>query len=168
MNKKVLIVEDDLSLAQILSKEFSDNGYDVLLATKLAEINHDTFDFAVVDLRLKGEFGLNIIPIIKERSPKCRIVVLTGYGSVTTAVEAVKLGASEYLTKPVSFDQLHQALLGKTTPVDESDLQRPSLSQMEHEYIDYVLTKNKGNISKTAKALGLHRQSLQRKLKKYT
>lgn len=168
MNKKVLIVEDDLSLAQILSKEFSDNGYDVLLATKLAEINHDTFDFAVVDLRLKGEFGLNIIPIIKERSPNCRIVVLTGYGSVTTAVEAVKLGASEYLTKPVSFDQLHQALLGKTTPVDESDLQRPSLSQMEHEYIDYVLTKNKGNISKTAKALGLHRQSLQRKLKKYT
>lgn len=172
MNPKVLILEDDLSLAQSLSQEFNEHGYEVHMATQFSEVPQNViFDFAVIDLRLKGEFGLNIIEQLKDASPECRIVILTGYGSITTAVEAVKLGAVDYLTKPASFEKIEQALLGKKLelgPTPKEGLQAPSLSQIEHEYIDYMLTKNKGNISKTAKDLGLHRQSLQRKLKKYT
>lgn len=171
MNKKTLILEDDPNLAQSLAQEFTEHGYEVVKASQFSEVPEDVkFDFAVIDLRLKGEFGLNVIEKLKTRSPLCRIVVLTGYGSITTAVEAVKLGAVDYLTKPASFEMIEQALLGqklegaKNTAGSDS----PSLSQIEHEYINYVLTKNKGNISKSARELGLHRQSLQRKLKKYT
>jgi two-component system response regulator RegA len=92
---------------------------------------------------------------------------LSGYGSITTAVEAVKRGATDYLTKPASFELIEAALMGRRTKAGE-DLKTPSLSEIEHEYIDFLLTKNQGNITKTAKELGLHRQSLQRKLKKYT
>lgn len=171
MKKKVLILEDDLSLAQSLVQEFNEHGYEAFMATKFSDVPRFNFDFAVVDLRLKGEFGLNILNQLKQESPNCRIVILTGYGSITTAVESVKLGAVDYLTKPASFERIEKALLGVKEgqeTLEAAPMQAPSLSQMEHEYIDYMLTKNKGNISKTAKALGLHRQSLQRKLKKYT
>jgi two-component system response regulator RegA len=137
------------------------------MASKLAEIVPSNLDYAILDLRLSGEFGLDAITIIKKKSPDCRIVILSGYGSITTAVEAVKRGAIDYLTKPASFELIESALLGTRKNVSE-DLKTPSLSEVEHEYIDFLLTKNRGNITKTAKDLGLHRQSLQRKLKKYT
>ncbi len=169
MNKKTLILEDDLNLAQSLAQEFTEHGYDVIKASQFSEVPEDVqLDFAVIDLRLKGEFGLNVLEKLKTRSPLCRIVVLTGYGSITTAVEAVKLGAVDYLTKPASFEMIEQALLGQKLESTDKTGDSPSLSQIEHEYINYVLTKNKGNISKSARELGLHRQSLQRKLKKYT
>jgi two-component system response regulator RegA len=167
MRKRLLILEDDLSLAKSLKQEFEDHEYKVIIAYKLSEIAPQNLDFAILDLRLAGEFGLDAISIIKKKSPDCRIVILSGYGSITTAVEAVKRGAIDYLTKPASFELLESALLGKRTNIDE-DFKTPSLSEVEHEYIDFLLTKNQGNITKTAKDLGLHRQSLQRKLKKYT
>lgn len=167
MKKTLLILEDDLRLARSLAREFEDNGYDVCIAESARDIPNRQTSFAIVDLRLGGEFGLDAIEKIKKISPDCRIVVLSGYGSITTAVEAVKRGAIDYLTKPASFSVIESALRGQRV-LSEPDFKAPSLSQVEHEYIDFILTKNKGNISKTAKALGLHRQSLQRKLKKYT
>lgn len=167
MNKRVLIVDDDVRLAKTLACEFEDHDYQPWVSHRISEIPQQVFDFAVVDLRLVGEFGLDAIEVILKHSSHCRIVVLSGYGSVATAVEAVKRGAVDYLLKPASFQQLESAFFGKAHSTEKA-LALPSLSRVEHEYIEYVLTKNQGNITKTAKDLGLHRQSLQRKLKKFS
>ncbi|MBX3040967.1 MAG: response regulator [Bdellovibrionaceae bacterium] len=167
MKKTVLILDDDESLAKSLASEFHDHGYEPTVVHSLKEIPALAFDCAVVDIRLRGEFGLDAIKMLKKNSESCQIVVLSGYGSIATAVEAVKLGAIDYLTKPVGFELIVAALEGRLMK-PEPDFKPQSLSQVEHEHIDFVLTKNQGNISKTAKDLGLHRQSLQRKLKKYT
>lgn len=165
----VLLLEDDLNLASSLKREFEDHGFDVILASRISEIpDSSALTHAVLDLRLSGgEFGLEAISKIKDKSPDAKIVVLSGYGSITTAVEAVKRGALDYLTKPASFAEILSALEGRRV-AEDADFKRRSLSEIEHEYIDFVLTKNRGNISRTAKDLGIHRQSLQRKLKKYT
>jgi two-component system response regulator RegA len=167
MPKSVLILDDDVRLAKALACEFQDHEYVPTVAHRIQEIPQTGFDYAVVDLRLVGEFGLDAIEVILKNAPDCKIVILSGYGSVASAVEAVKRGAIDYLLKPASFQQIESAFLGKVRD-PETDLAPPTLSKVEHEYIDYVLTKNRGNITKTAKDLGLHRQSLQRKLKKYS
>lgn len=161
----LLIVEDDQRLRDSIAIEFTEKGYAVSTADSLKTIENKNYEFAIVDMRLNGASGLNVVEHLKQISPNCRIVILTGYGSISTAVEAIKLGAINYLTKPADIDKIEQALLGKN--VENAKQKQPiTLSQQEHEYIEYVLTQNDGNISKTAKALGLHRQSLQRKLKK--
>lgn len=165
--KTVLILDDDRSLAQSLACEFQDHGYIPTVAHSIREIPKKNFKFAIIDLRLNGEFGLDAIKVIQSQSEQCRIVVLSGYGSIATAVESMSLGAVDYLTKPASFEVIEAALEGRLKKPDP-EFKPQSLSQVEHEHIDFVLTKNQGNISKTAKDLGLHRQSLQRKLKKYT
>jgi two-component system response regulator RegA len=164
--KKVLLLEDDENFSRALGQEFTEHGYEVTALKSIKELTPTRFDYAVVDLRLAGEFGLEAVRILKEKLPEIRILVLSGYVSISTAVEAVKRGAVNYLAKPASFAAIEAALLGKAAPATE--LKTPSLSQMEHEYIDFVLTRNNGNISKTAKDLGILRQSLQRKLKKYS
>lgn len=166
---RVIIVEDDQHLSGILKKEFISQHFTVECATHIGEIPlSQKFDYGVVDMRLaRGDFGLQALEILKTHSPDIKVVILSGYGSITTAVEAVKKGAVDYLTKPASFEQIYQALMGQKIS-SESDFKRRSLAEVEHEYIDFLLTKNQGNISQTAKDLGLHRQSLQRKLKKYT
>lgn len=169
MKSHILILEDDLHLASSLQRDFEDHGYAVSLATRLSEIPPQIiFTHAIVDMRLAGaDFGLDGVLKIKATSPEAKIIILSGYGSITTAVEAVKRGALDYLTKPASFAEIERAFAGnRVTP--EATFKRLSLSEAEHEYIDFVLTKNEGNVTKTAKDLGLHRQSLQRKLKKYT
>lgn len=168
MKKQILILEDDVHLAKGLQKDFEDHEYDVTIANRIMEVAKEKiFSHAVVDLRLSGgDFGLDAIDGLKNKNPQIKIVVLSGYGSITTAVEAIKRGAIDYLTKPASFFEIEQALNGKRIK-PETNFKRRSLSEVEHEYIDFVLTKNEGNISKTAKDLGLYRQSLQRKLKKY-
>lgn len=167
MSKKILILDDDVRLAKTLAIEFSDHGYQPIVIKSIGEIPAETLDYAIVDVRLAGEFGLNAIEKIRSRSPDCKIVILSGYGSIATAVDAVKRGAVHYLVKPANFNQLEEALLGKDVK-NKTTLRAPSLSQVQSEYIDYVLVKNEGNISKTAKDLGIHRQSLQRKLKKHS
>lgn len=165
--KSILILEDDQRLALALEKDFTDHGYHVTLADQIKKIPSQNFQYAIIDLRLShGDFGLDVIDLLKSKSPEIQIVILTGYGSITTAIEAVKRGAVDYLTKPSSFEEIEKALFGERIK-KESDYKRRSLSEVEHEYIDFVLTKNEGNISRAAKDLGLHRQSLQRKLKKY-
>lgn len=173
--KKLLLLEDDVRLREALKDDFQDRGYDVVAYESMQSLQNSgdqdkVFDYAILDLRLVNETGLGALIKIREKSSECRIVILTGYGSVATAVEAIKLGAVNYLNKPASADVIEAALkdeLKNSEEIKKTEEKIPSLNQHEHEYIQFVLTQNDGNISKTAKQLGLHRQSLQRKLKKY-
>lgn len=170
--RKLLIVDDNQRFADTLAAEFRDRGYDVTWLESLVAVREAPkleFDYAVVDLRIRQDSGLDVIGVLKDRSPETVIVVLTGYGSIATAVRATKLGAASYLTKPVDIDQLERALLGEE---EDEELPIPdqfqSLYRHEREYIEFVLAECEGNISQAARRLGLHRQSLQRKLRKYT
>jgi len=171
--RSILIVEDNDRLAETLASEFRDRGYAVQRAhdlSSIAAIKNLDVQFAIVDLRLGADSGLDAIQSILGRSPKARIVVLTGYGSIATAVKATKLGAVGYLMKPADVDQVERALNGEV--VDDEEIPIPSefqsLYRHEREYIEFVLAECNGNISQAARRLGLHRQSLQRKLRKYT
>ncbi len=168
----LLIVEDDDDFRETLKLEFSDRGYLVKDADSFQAVSesltHKPYRFAIVDLRLRGDSGLDVIAQVLEHCPNCRIVVLTGYGSIPTAVEAVKRGAVNYLTKPVPIERLEKALWVDLPdePQPESDEPIESLDRHEQDYIEYVLLQCGGNISQAARWLGLHRQSLQRKLKR--
>ncbi|MFP6605706.1 MAG: response regulator [Myxococcota bacterium] len=169
----LLIVEDNLRFADTLATELSDRGYAVETLASLAAVKDaDTarFRYAIVDLRLRQDSGLDVIQEIKDRSPDTHIVVLTGYGSIATAVQATKLGAAHYLTKPVDIDEVERALHSDEYPTEEVPIptEFQSLYRHEREYIEFVLAECEGNISQAARRLGLHRQSLQRKLRKYT
>jgi two-component system response regulator RegA len=169
---KLLIVDDDDAFRESMELEFGDRGYLVYGAADHREAlqvaaNHRP-GFAVIDLRLGAERGLEVLKDLVERIPEIRAVVLTGYGSIATAVEAVKLGARHYLAKPVDPDALEEGFFheeGDATVAPPE--QPPSLALHEREYIEYVLASTGGNISEAARRLGLHRQSLQRKLRKY-
>lgn len=164
--KRLLLLEDDPRLRSALQDDFTDRGYEVTAVDHFGALVDPVFDFAVVDLRLLGESGLSAVPLLREKNPQCKVVVLTGYGSVASAVEAMKSGAVNYLSKPAGADRIEAALLDRLKEqVTQNEL--PSLDRHEHEYIEFVLAQNQGNISRTAKQLGLHRQSLQRKLKKF-
>jgi two-component system response regulator RegA len=172
MTFNTLILEDDIGLRKVLVSEFNDFGHVVFEADEIINIPRKKYDFAVLDLRVKGESSLMVVPQLLNDNLLCKIVILTGFGSIATAIDAMKLGAFNYLTKPASFDQILMSLELKSniggihsSPEIEAN-KRISLSQNEYEYINFVLNQNHGNISKTAKDLGLHRQSLQRKLKK--
>ncbi len=170
---RLLILEDNERFAEALKAEFCDRNYEVLTARNLAELSEASgapIQFAIVDLRLRGDDGLDAIAIIREKSPDAKIVVLTGYGSIATAVQATKRGADNYLTKPVDIDQIEHAFgIGDDArPETAAQKDYPSLARHEREYIEYVLAECGGNISEAARRLGLHRQSLQRKLRKHT
>jgi two-component system response regulator RegA len=168
----LLIVDDDDPFREALSLEFGDRGFHVVSARSAAEAEQVAAQhrpaFAVVDLRLGADRGLEVLAHLVERYPGVRVVVLTGYGSIATAVEAVKLGACHYLTKPVDPDELARAFERvEGDPSVGLPNRPPSLAKHEREYIEYVLAATGGNISEAARRLGLHRQSLQRKLRKY-
>lgn len=170
---RLLVVEDDQRFADTLAAEFRERGYDVTALTEareLAGLDVTDFDYAIVDLRLRDASGLDVVTELKARAPEMRMVVLTGYGSIATAVQATKLGANDYLTKPVDIDALERAFLADESGHDETPIPEmfPSLYRHEREYIEYVLAECGGNISQAARRLGLHRQSLQRKLRKFT
>ena len=169
----LLIVEDNVRFADTLATEMQDRGYEVetlgsLAAVKQADVTK--FRYAIVDLRLRQDSGLDVIQEIKAQSADTRIIVLTGYGSIATAVQATKLGAAHYLTKPVDIDEVERALNTDDLTNDEVPIPHEfqSLYRHEREYIEFVLAECEGNISQAARRLGLHRQSLQRKLRKYT
>lgn len=165
MKDTLLLVEDDARLRKTLKLEFEERNFLVFEADSGQTIPQGNFHYAVVDMRLHGDNGLVALDLVLKNSPDCRAVVLTGYGSIATAVEAIKRGAVNYLTKPVDVETLLKALKGESIDMPEAE-QPISLSRKEHEYIEFMLAQHNGNIAQTAKALGLHRQSLQRKLKK--
>jgi two-component system response regulator RegA len=167
----LLIVEDDHRFADTLAAEFRDRGYvveHVDAIEPLRSLDFRAYGYAVVDLRLRRDSGLDAIAIIRERSPRTRVVILTGYASIATAVQAVKQGAVDYLTKPVDIDELERALLMGGLDSSEVPEEFQSLDRHQREYIEYVLARCDGNISEAARRLGIHRQSLQRKLRKFT
>ena len=168
----LLVVEDDEALRTRLVRAFADRGFLAQGAASTAEAlacSDEAPEYAVVDLRIGDESGLEVIRALLARDPATRIVMLTGYGSIATAVEAIRLGAIHYLTKPADADEILAALRrGETTAASPSPPGEPlSLARAEWEHINRVLSDSGGNISEAARRLGIHRRSLQRKLQKY-
>jgi two-component system response regulator RegA len=168
-NRTLLIVDDDASFRTRLMRAFRDRGFDVAGAGSFDEAigmaQADTPELALVDLRLPGKSGLDLVKALKELDATTSIVVLTGYGSIATAVDSVKLGATSYLTKPVDADQILAAFVG-TESTERSAPTAQSLARVEWEHIQRVLADCGGNLSQAARVLGIHRRSLQRKLSK--
>ena len=172
----ILLVEDDDVFARVMSRALSQRGFTVALAYDAATastlIADDQFVYAILDLNLGGHTSLSLIPKLKQRNPRIRILILTGYASIATAVEAIKLGADNYLAKPADIDEILTALTGEHSIVDEEDNMTPaslepmSVRRLEWEHIQKVLMENDGNISETARQLKMHRRTLQRKLQK--
>ena len=168
---RVLIVEDDATVSLLLARMLDRHGYLVAKATTLQEAltlsASIPLQAAIVDLRLGKESGLTLVPELVSRHTGIRVLVLTGYASIATAVQAIKMGATDYLTKPVNVEEILLALDGeRKRTLRDPLLERPSLRRYEWEYIQKVLAEHDGNISKTARALGLQRRTLQRKLGK--
>jgi len=169
-----LIVDDDEVFRERLCRAFRLRGWDVYgagdAAQALAAAREFGPDLAVVDLRLPGESGLDIVRALRGLDATVCILMLTGYGSIATALEAVRCGANDYLSKPVDVDQIIAAYAGLSQPAPAGARPAasvPSLGRVEWEHIQRVLTDCGGNVSQAAKLLGLHRRSLQRKLSKY-
>jgi len=154
----ILLVDDDERLRSRMSRAFAERGYETQQADgydgAIAIAKRESTEYAVVDLRMPGKSGLELVRELHRIDPATKIVVLTGYGSIATALEAVRLGATHYLTKPADVDAV-------ITSFDRSD------APVEWEHIQRVLTDSGGNITKAAERLGIHRRSLQRKLAKF-
>jgi two-component system response regulator RegA len=171
--RSLLIVEDDDVFRSRLARAFRDRGFEVREARDVEaaarSAGADPPECAVVDLRLGARSGLDVVRALGELDPSTVIVVLTGYGSIATALEAVRLGATHYLTKPADVDEILAAFeRAPGTPDGTPPAQAtPSLARVEWEHINRVLADCDGNISQAARVLGIHRRSLQRKLAKY-
>jgi two-component system, response regulator RegA len=164
---KLLLVDDDDTLREVLSKALTKRGYDVSSAPNVTEAEAIAIEtkpeFAIVDLNMPGGSGLTLIPKLCTICSGIQIVVLTGYASINTAVQAIKLGAVNYLTKPADTDEIINMFdQGKEDVLDKA---KP-LMQVEWDHIQEVLNACDGNISVAARKLGMHRRTLQRKLKK--
>lgn len=172
-NSTLLIADDDEIFRERLARSFRNRGFDVRTAgdckqaVELAKA--DSPEYALVDLRMPGSSGLELVKSLHEIDPSTKIVVLTGYGSIATAVDAVKLGATNYLPKPADADDILAAFERGEAPGEAvtAAYQAPSLARAEWEHIQRVLADCAGNISEAARRLGIHRRSLQRKLGKY-
>ncbi len=177
MNEQtILVVDDDDILRTRLEKAFTKRGLSVICAANQKEAlelaAREQPDLAVLDLKMPDNHGLQMLTEFRKVSPGTRAVILTGYGSIANAVEAVKLGAINYVTKPADADQVLAALgvsIGteKVVPeVDELEKHPPSLAEAQWEHIHRVLADCGGNISEAARRLDIPRRTLQRKLKK--
>ena len=170
----ILLVDDEELFRKRLAQAFSRRGFTVYEAADFEAAVAILKDFepqmALVDLRMPGRSGLELVAEAKCLRPAIRIVVLTGYGSIATASQAIKLGALYYLPKPADVDEILHAFAKDeelAITVDSEDLTPPSLARVEWEHIQRVLTDCDGNISEAARRLNIHRRSLQRKLFKY-
>jgi len=169
--KPLLLVDDDPIFSEVLAKALTKRDFDVRSAINVEDakqlLKEFQPDYAVVDLKMPGSSGLELIPVLCELSNEIKIVVLTGYASISTAVEAVKLGATHYLTKPADADEI-VAAFERSSGESQTDISPTpiSLDRLEWEHIQKVLADCNGNISEAARCLGLHRRTLQRKLQK--
>lgn len=171
--RRLLIVEDDAAFARTLSRSFERRGYLVHHASHLADVqtllDSHSPGYAVVDLKLAGgDSGLACVQALHEHDPDMLIVVLTGYASIATAVEAIKLGACHYLAKPSNTDDI-EAAFGRAAGDATVELteRQTSIKTLEWERIHEVLAETDFNISETARRLGMHRRTLARKLGKH-
>jgi len=169
----LLLVDDDDAFRRVLARALDRRGYAVSVAATVAaaivKAQALSPEYAVVDLKMPGQSGLVLIEKLMELDPNTRIVMLTGYASIATAIEAIKLGAIHYLAKPCDADEIVAALNksgggDSAIPVTGSPL---SIDRLEWEHIQRVLVEHQGNVSATARALKMHRRTLQRKLGKH-
>ena len=170
---KLLIIEDDVNLATTLARRFTKQGFACELAHNTEQVLKKITVFEashfLVDLKLGDDNGLALIKPIRSQFPSARIILLTGFASIASAVEAIRLGADDYLPKPVDFNSLLKAILGVETSAsfdNREPSQIMSPERLEWEHIQHVLYSNNGNISETARQLNMHRRTLQRKLQK--
>ena len=170
-NPKLLIVDDDTAFLQVMARALTRRGFEVHTAETagqaIAMARDHTPKYALVDLKLAESSGLDLVPDLVALDPAMKIVVLTGYASITTAVTAVKRGAANYLPKPAGVDEIVSAF-GEPTPeaAEDGDYSPMSVERLEWEHIQKVLAEHDGNVSATARALGMYRRTLQRKLAK--
>ena len=166
----LLLVDDDTTFRSVLKRALEKRGHAVTAADSvesalpLAEANPP--EYAVIDLKMHGASGLVLVQRLHELDPNTRIVMLTGYASIATAVEAIKLGATQYLSKPANADEIVAAFGHQASPDSSFDAQPATVERLEWEHINRVLQEQDGNISATARLLNMHRRTLQRKLNK--
>lgn len=171
----LLLIDDDETFSRVLARALGARGFtvstahDAVSALSLLRREHPTH--CVLDLKLGADNGLALIPQLLAIAPHLRILLLTGYASIATAVEAIKRGAHDYLAKPVDADAIVRALrdddAAEAEPGTSANEHAPPLRRLEWEHIQRVLVESEGNISEAARRLGLHRRTLQRKLAKH-
>lgn len=174
MKPKFLILDDDEVFSLTLARSLERRGFDAAVAHAGDEALHaasvDAFDFVTIDLHLAEDSGLQWIAPLRVALPHARLLVLTGYASIATTVQAIKLGADNYLAKPVNVESILSAVkfdFKHSTIVQAAGVPAPlTVNRLEWEHIQRVLAEHQGNISSTARALNMHRRTLQRKLGK--
>jgi len=169
---KLLIIEDDVAFSQTLARRLTTHHFECVVChyarDVLAYCHTHQPDYVLLDMNLEGDSGLQLLPRIKQCLPQAKVVLLTGFASIATAVEAMRLGADDYLAKPVTTKMLLKSL-GETIEVDDNALDVSSTmspDRVEWEHIQQMLASNNGNVSATARQLNMHRRTLQRKLQK--
>ena len=169
-DRLLLILDDDKPFRERLGKAMERRGFDVTTAETTAEaivaIKETAPTFAVFDLRLEDGSGLDVVPLLREMRPDSRIVILTGYGNIATAVAAVKAGAVDYLAKPADADQVEAALLAQGKKLPPPPQNPMSVDRVRWEHIQRVYEQCNRNVSETARRLNMHRRTLQRILAK--
>jgi two-component system response regulator RegA len=166
----LLLVDDDATFRAVLSRALEKRGFAVTTASNVEQAlplaNANPPEYAVLDLKMDGASGLVLVQKLHELDPATRIVMLTGYASIATAVEAIKLGATQYLSKPANADEIVAAFGHNASTDVPLEAQPATVERLEWEHIQRVLRENGDNISATARILNMHRRTLQRKLSK--
>jgi len=166
----LLLVDDDTTFCRVLSAALVKRGFCVSVAHSVEQAMPLAIanppEFAVVDLKMGGATGLVLVKALHELDPNTRIVVLTGYASINTAVEAIKLGATQYLAKPANADEIVAAFSHEADGNVNFNVQATNIENLEWEHIQRVMHEHDNNVSATARALNMHRRTLQRKLNK--
>jgi two-component system response regulator RegA len=170
MAMKGLLVDDDALYLQTLQRSLQRRGITAAIAKDsaeaLASARAQSPDFALIDLKLGRESGIDLIAPLRQLCPDVMIVLVTGYASVATAVEAIKRGADNYLLKPTTVEMVLRALMEDVSTSANPETTMTPLSRLEWEHIQQALNETNGNVSAAARLLGMHRRSLQRKLAK--
>jgi len=170
-DRRFLIVDDDTTFCEVLERALVRRGHEVKMAHNAEQALKCVVKFrpthALIDLKLGDDSGLHLIRPLLDVNGEIKIVVLTGYGSISTAVQAIKEGAVNYLAKPADVDGILSAFDNTDiAPLMQAETPGMSLKRMEWEHIQRILDEHDGNISATARSLGMHRRTLQRKLQK--
>ena len=168
----LLVVDDDDIFRESLCRAMERRGFATLGAANVADAQalarHRSVDYAVIDLKLGSTSGLDLVPVLREAHPDCRIVMLTGYGNIATAVAAIKAGAVDYLAKPADADDVEAALLARNSGKPAPPSHPMSADRVRWEHIQRIYELCDRNVSETARRLNMHRRTLQRILAKHS
>ena len=171
LKPKLLIVDDNIVFLDRLKKAMEAKGFDVTKAESIAAceaiLTHETFTHTILDMKLEDGYGLNLVTTLKRSNPNIRIMMLTAYANIASAVTAIKLGAIDYLPKPADADQIYKVLMGENIPGQLDTQSVPSPERNRWEYIQRSFEECDHNVSQTARKLKMHRRTLQRILAKY-